>query len=49
LLDVSPLHHLALVPAQPFRLGAAAVTTCIALAAAVASVWAFNRRDLTSG
>ena len=49
LLDLSPLHHLALVPAQPFRIGAAAVTTATAGAAALAAVWAFNRRDLASG
>ena len=49
LLGVSPLHHLALVPAQSFRVGASAVMLAIAAAAAVAAVWRFERRDLASG
>ncbi len=47
LLDLSPFEHVALVPAQPFRTGAAAWLLAIAAVAALASIWSFRRRDLT--
>jgi ABC-2 type transport system permease protein len=46
LLDVSPFQHLGLVPAQPFRAGAAAAMLALAAAAALAALSAFERRDL---
>jgi len=46
-LGVSPFHHLGLVPAEPFRATATGVMLAAALAAALASLWAFERRDLT--
>lgn len=46
-LDLSPFHHIGLVPAQPFRPGAAALMLAIAATAAVAAVRIFERRDLT--
>jgi ABC-2 type transport system permease protein len=46
-LDLSPFHHIGLVPQQPFRPGAAAVMLTIAVASAVAAVLIFERRDLT--
>jgi ABC-2 type transport system permease protein len=46
LLDVSPFQHVGLVPAQPFRIGAALVMLAAALAASLAAVWRFTRRDL---
>jgi hypothetical protein len=47
LLDLSPFQHVALVPAQPFRAGAASGLLVIAAATAGASLWWFHRRDLT--
>ena len=47
LLDLSPFQHVALVPAQAFRAGAAAGLLAIAAAAMIASLWFFRRRDLT--
>ena len=47
LVDLTPFQHVALVPAQPFRPGAAAVMLTIAAAAATAAVAVFRRRDLT--
>ncbi|HEX4526232.1 MAG TPA: hypothetical protein VH108_05765 [Gaiellaceae bacterium] len=47
LLDLSPFQHAALVPAQPFRAGAAAALLGLAALAALASLWSFGRRDLT--
>jgi ABC-2 type transport system permease protein len=47
LLEATPFAHVGLVPAQPFRLGAAIVMLAIAAAAGLASIWAFDRRDLT--
>ena len=47
LLDLSPFQHVALVPAQAFRAGAAAGMLAIAAAATIASLWFFRRRDLT--
>jgi ABC-2 type transport system permease protein len=46
LLDVTPFQHVGLVPAQPFRAGAAAVMLGIALLASLCALWAFRRRDL---
>jgi len=49
LLSATPFDHVALVPAQPFRPGAAAVMLAIGAAAALAGVSAFARRDLVGG
>jgi ABC-2 type transport system permease protein len=46
LVDVTPFAHVGLVPAQPFRAGAAAVMVGIGLLAAVAAIGVFERRDL---
>ena len=46
LLEASPFQHVGLVPAQPFRAGAALAMLAIAGAASAAAVWAFRRRDL---
>jgi ABC-2 type transport system permease protein len=46
LVDLTPFGHVGLVPAQPFRPGAAAVMLGIGLLAAAAALWAFARRDL---
>ena len=46
-LNLSPFHHIGLVPAQPFRAGAAAVMLAIAAVSGVAAVRIFERRDLT--
>lgn len=47
LLDVSPFHHVGLVPAAPFRALSAAVMLAAGAAAAVAAVTVFRLRDLT--
>ena len=46
LIEVTPFQHIGLVPAQAFRAGDAAVMVAIGLAAALAGLWAFGRRDL---
>jgi ABC-2 type transport system permease protein len=46
LVDVTPFAHVGLVPAQPFRAGAAAIMVAIGLAAAAAAIAVFERRDL---
>ncbi|HTR72982.1 MAG TPA: hypothetical protein VMG80_05245 [Solirubrobacteraceae bacterium] len=46
LVEVTPFAHVGLVPAQPFKTGAAAIMLAIGLAAALAGLWAFRRRDL---
>jgi ABC-2 type transport system permease protein len=46
-LGISPFHHIGLIPAEPFRATAAAIMLVLAVAAALASLWAFGRRDLT--
>lgn len=46
-LNLSPFHHVGLVPAQSFRAGAAAGMLALAAAAALAAVGLFARRDLT--
>ncbi len=47
-LDLSPFHHLALVPAEPFALVPALVLTGLGLVAATVGVEAFGRRDLAA-
>jgi ABC-2 type transport system permease protein len=46
LMDLTPFAHVGLVPAQSFRLGAAAVMLALAGLAALAAVSLFQRRDL---
>ncbi len=47
LVEATPFAHVGLVPAQPFRAGAAVIMLGIAAASALAAVWFFRRRDLT--
>jgi ABC-2 type transport system permease protein len=46
LLDLSPFHHMALVPAQPFRGVAAAAMLAVGAIASLAALRLFARRDL---
>jgi ABC-2 type transport system permease protein len=46
LVEVTPFQHVGLVPAQAFRAGDAAGMVAIGLAAGVAALWRFRRRDL---
>jgi ABC-2 type transport system permease protein len=46
LVDLTPFAHVGLVPAQPFRAGAAAVMLAIGLVAALTALGVFRRRDL---
>jgi ABC-2 type transport system permease protein len=46
LVDLTPFAHVGLVPAQPFRGGAAAIMLAIGLVAALAALGVFRRRDL---
>ena len=46
LVELTPFAHVGLVPAQPFRGGAAAVMAGIGLLAALAALAVFRRRDL---
>ncbi len=46
-LDLSPFHHLGLVPAQSFKTVPALVMLAIAAAAAIAALRLFQRRDLS--
>jgi ABC-2 type transport system permease protein len=48
LLDITPFHHVGLVPAQSFRLTAAIVMLAIAVGSAAAAVALFARRDLAA-
>jgi ABC-2 type transport system permease protein len=48
LVDLTPFAHVGLVPAQPFRAADAAVMAGLGLAAALAALAAFRRRDLLS-
>jgi ABC-2 type transport system permease protein len=48
LLDLSPFHHVGLVPAEPMRVTAAVIMVAIALVASAAAVRLFERRDLTA-
>ena len=47
LVQATPFAHVGLVPAQPFRAGAAVIMLGIAAVSALAAVWFFQRRDLT--
>ena len=47
LVQATPFQHVAFVPAQPFKLGAAAVMVLVALAGSALAFGAFRRRDLT--
>ncbi|HEY5059818.1 MAG TPA: hypothetical protein VII51_12480 [Gaiellaceae bacterium] len=47
LVGLSPFQHIGLIPTQPFRPLAAATMLGLAAAAALTSLWAFGRRDLT--
>jgi len=47
LVEITPFAHVASVPAQSFRVGAAAVMLAIGLVATAVAVAAFGRRDLT--
>jgi ABC-2 type transport system permease protein len=47
LLDLSPFRHVALVPAEPFRVGAAVILLALSAACLLTGLWAFRRRDLT--
>jgi ABC-2 type transport system permease protein len=47
LVEATPFAHVGLVPAQPFRVAAAAVMLGIAAVSALAAIWIFQRRDLT--
>ncbi len=47
LVEITPFAHVAAVPVQSFRGGAAAVMVAVGLLAAVAALAAFGRRDLT--
>ncbi len=46
LVDLTPFAHVGLVPAQPFRAGAAAVMLAIGAVSALAAIGVFERRDL---
>ncbi len=46
LVDATPFAHIGFVPAEPFRVGAAAVMLAIGLLGALAAIAAFERRDL---
>jgi ABC-2 type transport system permease protein len=47
LVDLTPFEHVGLVPAEPFRVGAAGLMLGIAGLSMVAAAWIFERRDLT--
>lgn len=47
LVDLTPFAHVGFVPAQPFRLGAAAAMVGLAALCALVALAAFRRRDLT--
>ena len=49
LLDLSPFHHMGLVPGQPFEATAAAVMLALAALAATLAVRLFGGRDLIAG
>lgn len=46
LLGISPFHHVAVVPAQPFETIPAAIMLVVGIAAAAAAAAVFRRRDL---
>jgi hypothetical protein len=45
-LDLSPFHHVGLVPAESFHAAAAVVMVALAGLAAAVATWGFDRRDL---
>jgi polyether ionophore transport system permease protein len=47
-LDLSPFHAIGLVPGEQFQAIGAAVMLGVAILAAVAALWLFERRDLTA-
>lgn len=47
LVELTPFTHIGLVPAQPFRVGDAAIMLAIAAACALVATWIFAQRDLT--
>ncbi len=47
LVDATPFSHVGLVPAQSFRVVAAAVMIATGLLFALGAIWAFERRDVT--
>jgi ABC-2 type transport system permease protein len=47
LVQATPFAHVGLVPAEPFRGGAALVMLAIALSSVLAALWVFRRRDLS--
>jgi ABC-2 type transport system permease protein len=49
LVELTPFEHVGLVPAEPFRRGAALAMLAIGAGAGVAALAAFRRRDLASG
>jgi ABC-2 type transport system permease protein len=49
LVDVTPFAHVGLVPAQPFRAGAAVVMLAIGALTTLAAIAVFQRRDLLGG
>jgi ABC-2 type transport system permease protein len=46
LVELTPFAQVGLVPAQPFRAGAAGLMLALAAATSLAAIWAFARRDL---
>jgi ABC-2 type transport system permease protein len=46
LLDLSPFHHVGLVPAESFRAVSAVVMVALGALAAAVAAWGFDRRDL---
>jgi ABC-2 type transport system permease protein len=48
LVDVTPLAHVGLVPAQPFDAAGAAVMVALGVVGALGAIWLFERRDLTA-
>ncbi|HST33731.1 MAG TPA: hypothetical protein VLJ80_09470 [Solirubrobacteraceae bacterium] len=49
LVDLTPFAHIGLVPAQPFKAGAALVMLALAMLATIAALGVFARRDLVGG
>ena len=45
-MDLSPFHHVGLVPAQPFRAGGAVALLAVGALAGVVAARCFERRDL---
>jgi len=49
LVELTPLAHVGLAPAQPFKVGTALVMLALAMLATIAALGAFARRDLVGG